>query len=280
MLLKNLFRKAPNMEPVEARRYMDRMVPGTYTLLDVRQPGEYEKGHIPGATLIPLPELNRRLGELPREEPVIAYCAVGGRSGAAARLLMGQGFNEVYNLVGGMRAWDGIEAAGPQDWALELAPAGDDPAAWLAMAKRLEYGLGHCYLIMAQRTDDQKTAALLKQLADIEQRHQQHIDKMFNQLPPEQRAAMVLPDAPEPVYLEGGLGIEEFLARDYAFLSSREQALQLAIALEAQALDLYARFSAKVKQQQIKLLLMEIAGEEQAHITALGDMLDEINCEQ
>jgi rhodanese-related sulfurtransferase len=43
------------------------------TLLDVRQPSEYEQSHIPGATLIPLPELSNRLGEIDPEKPVLVY---------------------------------------------------------------------------------------------------------------------------------------------------------------------------------------------------------------
>ncbi|MBU2498978.1 MAG: sulfurtransferase, partial [Proteobacteria bacterium] len=46
---------------------------GTYTLLDVRQPQEYEKARIPGATLIPLPDLLNRIGELDPQKPTIAY---------------------------------------------------------------------------------------------------------------------------------------------------------------------------------------------------------------
>jgi rhodanese-related sulfurtransferase len=46
---------------------------GTYNLLDVRQPAEYEKARIPGARLIPLPELADRLKELDPDKPVIAY---------------------------------------------------------------------------------------------------------------------------------------------------------------------------------------------------------------
>ena len=276
MSIKDFFRKAPSLDAAQARRFMDGRMPGTYTLLDVRQPGEYEKNHIPGATLIPLPELNNRSGEIPKQEPVIAYCAVGGRSSAAAQLLKGQGFQEVYNLSGGIQAWDGLEAAGHWQWAFELAPERDEPADWLAMAKQMEYGLGRCYLLMADNVDDKRTAALLRQLADIEKRHQQHIEKMFEQLPPNQRGGMSLADVPEGAFMEGGFSIEEFLARDSARLADREQVLQLAIALEAQALDMYSRFSTKTKSQQVKLMLMEIAGEEQAHITSLGDMLDDI----
>ena len=56
-----------------AKAFMDEHEEGSFTLLDVRQPGEYEKARIPGAKLIPLPELSDRLGELDPERPVIAY---------------------------------------------------------------------------------------------------------------------------------------------------------------------------------------------------------------
>ena len=62
-----------SMDSAEARSYMAEHKEGSYTLLDVRQPGEYESGRIPGATLMPLPELSDRLGELDPKKPLIAY---------------------------------------------------------------------------------------------------------------------------------------------------------------------------------------------------------------
>jgi rhodanese-related sulfurtransferase len=62
-----------SMDTEDARAYLREHKEGTYTLLDIRQPSEYEKGHIPGAKLIPLPELAGRLGELDSQKPVIAY---------------------------------------------------------------------------------------------------------------------------------------------------------------------------------------------------------------
>jgi hypothetical protein len=61
------------MDAEEAKAYMRNHKEGTYTLLDVRQPSEYEKGRIPGAKLIPLPELAGRIGEMDSRKPVIAY---------------------------------------------------------------------------------------------------------------------------------------------------------------------------------------------------------------
>ncbi len=61
------------MDTEEAKAYMAEHEEGTFTLLDVRQPGEYENSRIPGAKLIPLPELVDRLGELDSDKPVIPY---------------------------------------------------------------------------------------------------------------------------------------------------------------------------------------------------------------
>ena len=70
---KKFFLPLKNMDAEEARTYIKRHREGTYTLLDVRQPSEYEKIRIPGAKLIPLPELLHRFRELDPEKPLIAY---------------------------------------------------------------------------------------------------------------------------------------------------------------------------------------------------------------
>jgi adenylyltransferase/sulfurtransferase len=74
-------------------------------LLDVRQPFEHLIGRLPGAVLTPLPELERRLGELDPDSPIVAYCHSGGRSAAAVEMLRRAGFRRALNLVGGIDAW-------------------------------------------------------------------------------------------------------------------------------------------------------------------------------
>ncbi len=73
-------------------------------LLDVRQPEEYREGHISGAKLIPLGELQKRAKELPRDREIIVVCHSGNRSGSAVRYLASAGYNAV-NLRGGMINW-------------------------------------------------------------------------------------------------------------------------------------------------------------------------------
>lgn len=76
-------------------------------VLDVREQSEYDAGHILNSKLIPLGKLQERLGELEkyRERPVIVVCRTENRSSSACALLGKQGFDQTYNLTGGIMAW-------------------------------------------------------------------------------------------------------------------------------------------------------------------------------
>lgn len=73
-------------------------------LLDVRQPEEYKSGHIPGAKLIPLDELGKRINELPANREIICVCRSGNRSHSATNQLIAAGY-KASNLKGGMISW-------------------------------------------------------------------------------------------------------------------------------------------------------------------------------
>jgi rhodanese-related sulfurtransferase len=73
MDIANYFQQIPQMPAVMVRDVLNQKGIGEYNLVDVRQPGEYEQGHLPGARLIPLAELANRLGELDLGKPTIVY---------------------------------------------------------------------------------------------------------------------------------------------------------------------------------------------------------------
>lgn len=75
-------------------------------VLDVREPSEYQQGHIPGSLLIPLSTLPGRLQELPTDRRIVAVCRSGNRSDSATRILRKAGF-DALNMAGGMMAWRG-----------------------------------------------------------------------------------------------------------------------------------------------------------------------------
>ncbi len=91
------------IEPEELKARLDRGEP--LTLLDVREPGEFEIAHLQGAKLIPRATLAERLGELSTADEVVVYCKMGGRSAQATKLLLDMGFQKVRNLKGGIDAW-------------------------------------------------------------------------------------------------------------------------------------------------------------------------------
>jgi hydroxyacylglutathione hydrolase len=75
-------------------------------VLDVRNPGEFADGALPGAVNRPLPRLREHLDELDRDRPVLVNCAGGYRSSVAASLLRSEGFRDVSDLLGGWQAWE------------------------------------------------------------------------------------------------------------------------------------------------------------------------------
>lgn len=76
-------------------------------ILDVREQGEYDAGHVLNSKLVPLGKLKERIGELEkyRERPIVVICRSGQRSASACGLLGKQGFAQAYNLNGGIIAW-------------------------------------------------------------------------------------------------------------------------------------------------------------------------------
>jgi rhodanese-related sulfurtransferase len=96
-----LFMKGGDTTGAQARE----LVQAGARLVDVRTPGEFAAGHLPGAINIPLQQLDDRLAELrPKDSPVVLYCRSGNRSGSAARTLKSAGFGRVYDL-GSMSRW-------------------------------------------------------------------------------------------------------------------------------------------------------------------------------
>lgn len=76
-------------------------------LIDVREPNEFDKGHILGARNIPLTQMKQRLVELRKDKPVYLYCQGGSRSARAAQLLHKNGYEDINQLKGGFKKWTG-----------------------------------------------------------------------------------------------------------------------------------------------------------------------------
>ena len=104
-LLKAESNAIPAISPVEAEQLFNKK---KAVIIDVREDSEWKEQHIPGAIHIPLGQLPERLTELKqyKDSPVIAQCRSGRRSAQASDVLKSAGFSKVYNLEGGLNAWD------------------------------------------------------------------------------------------------------------------------------------------------------------------------------
>ncbi len=272
MRWKQFFTPAKSIDAVEAKQYMNRTPGDAFTLLDVRQPGEYDAEHLPGAKLIPLPELGARLAELDADKPTVVYCAIGGRSRVAAQVLAAKGFKEVMNLSGGIKAWNSQKAVGPEDLGLSLFSGKESPEETLLTAYSLEEGLREFYLSMAAQVKDENVRRLFGKLSGIEVKHQ---DRIFNEYLRISGAAVTREEFAEKVVapaMEGGLTTEEYLRLYQPDLEVEAEVISLAMAIEAQALDLYQRAADRAKTDESKNVLAQIANEERAHIEQLASL--------
>ena len=96
----------PGMEKpeIDVEALAGLLAAGEVALLDVRMPDEYEEAHVPGAVLVPLPELPDRLADVPRGDVLYVICKSGGRSAKAVELLVAGGV-DAANVAGGTMAW-------------------------------------------------------------------------------------------------------------------------------------------------------------------------------
>jgi rhodanese-related sulfurtransferase len=94
-----------NLEPTDFQKKLK--ATDQAILIDVRTPAEVQQGKIPGAVPIDFnsPDFKGKISKLDKNKPYFVYCAAGGRSSKAANLMEELGFKKVYNLSGGITAW-------------------------------------------------------------------------------------------------------------------------------------------------------------------------------
>jgi rhodanese-related sulfurtransferase/rubrerythrin len=276
MRWKQFFTPVKSIDADSARKLIGEHPQGSVTILDVRQPKEYENGHIPGAKLIPLPEIKDRLNEIDPDKPTLTYCAIGGRSRVAAQMLSSEGFKNVYNLSGGIKAWNDNTAQGPVDQGLHLFSGRENVEEVLTVAFSLEKGLMHFYQQMQTRMTVKSIQDLFHQLASIEISHQNRLLREYNRITGKSFTNLTFDSEIVSPVMEGGLSTEEYLQRFNADPDSPSEVVGLAMSIEAQALDLYHRAAENARDNACREVLRRIAVEEQEHLKLLGELFEEM----
>jgi rhodanese-related sulfurtransferase/rubrerythrin len=274
MQLRKLFSAVNSMDADEAKAYMAQHREEDYTLLDVRQPGEYEDSHLPGAKLMPLPQLPDAYRELDPDKPTLVHCAIGGRSRVAAQMLKGWGFKEVYNLAGGIKAFKGPKASGPRELNLDMVRGDESPEEIIRLAYGLEKALQIFYETLAGQSTDAEVRGLFETLAKVEVHHEERLAELYGQVSGGQ-GRQTLEAGASSGTLEGGFDAGEFLQANESHLKTPTEVLDLAMMLETQALDLYLRFAGRVEAAAAKEVLYTLSEEEKEHLARLGQLLEE-----
>jgi len=201
---------------------------------------------------------------------------MGGRSRVAAQMLAGKGFDNVYNVVGGFKAWESEVAFGKEELGLELFTGDESPETTLVVAYSLEQGLLDFYLSMIPKVDNDDVKNLFKKLSEIEVKHQ---DRIFNEYVKISGKSSSRGEFEKNIVIkvvEGGLTTQEYMDLFQPDLESVEDIIGLAMSIEAQALDLYLRASDRSNNPESKKILIQIADEEQTHLTQLGKLIEGI----
>jgi rhodanese-related sulfurtransferase len=257
------------MSPAEARAFMKNHPAGEYQLLDVRQPVEYVRKHLPGAISIPMLELFSRIAELSPQLPTLVYCHCGVRSKAACQVLRGHGFHQVIHIRGGIRAWNGLFLSGHEARGMEFFIS-DEFENVFQMAYMMEAGLKQFYLAMMDMVAPREQKALLKLMADFEDGH---MAKLLRQYRDEISGVS---EADDFAPMEGGFDREKTLRAYSDDLESIEDIIHLGMMLETQAYDLYSRLARKNEQPRLQQFYQLMADEEKMHLNQLSRALDKV----
>lgn len=269
---KNLFTPVKNITAAQAKAFMADKKTAEYQLIDVRQPREYKRQHLPGAKLIPLREVPGRLDELEPDKPTIVYCAIGGRSKAAAQILSGKGFSDVSNMSGGIKAWHDPKATGIESEGLELFKGDEEFADAVSLAYAMEDGLQYFYQTLAQDAEDDETAKLFSRLAGFEEKHKARLRDIAGK----DIGNLEASSEGEERIMEGGRSVSEFLERVLSHIKTAPDVFDLAMMLEAQAFDLYSRMAGKSEDPASRKLFLQLCDEEKMHLSLLADELDRL----
>lgn len=258
----------------QLRQFIQRHHEKSYLLLDVRQPDEYENFHIPGARLIPLPELVQTVDALPADKTLIFYCHVGGRSLAAATMAQEeiQGAGDIYNLTGGILAWDqGTVSSLPN---LQLFEGQTTPE-MLRTAMNLEKGAMRFYTHISETYPDPSLTDVFGRLALAETAHARTVHEAWGKMDAELAPFELLFQGLDGEVLEGGLALKDAMAQ-MASLEEKSclRMLEMALKIEYTAYDLYRNLAHQLSESGDGAVFLSIAQAEKGHMRSLIHIIE------
>ncbi len=243
------------------------------TLIDVREPAEYEAGHIPGALFMPLSHLPDNSDKLDLSKTTVTYCKRGPRSKSAAMLLKRQGAKDVYYMDGGIDAWNGLVASGPYETGLFLLEGRKNIDELVALAWSLEDGTGRFYSQMQELSEDEEAKQVFESLIKAEQGHKSKLLEAYRHITGKEINDDAMQAQSVKGYLEGGVSVDEIVGRLKKERPVLHEMLEVSMQVETNSLDLYMRMLTEVEDKSASDILNVLIEEEKAHLLKLGTLL-------
>lgn len=273
------------LTPDALRALMAKWDEEKYLLVDVRQPSEYTQGHIPGSTLIPLTELQAKVFDLPSDRELVFYCHAGGRSAFAADLAAEAEVTEggVYNLTGGIMAWDGRML--PDYPRVQVFDKRKGAAELLMTAMNLEKGAFRFYTHVVEKFGDAPLGKTMRDLSRAEEGHARTIHRFWERIGEGKEPFEALFQRLDGEILEGGGDLKQMMAqvdrmdqRDQTRQNPCMALMELALSIEYAAYDLYRTMAVRNDDSAAREAFWRIAQAEKAHMRMITRAIPE--CDQ
>jgi len=262
--------------PAQLEQYRQTHHEKEYMLVDVREPDEYAQAHIPGARLIPIPELVRNMDDLPVDRDLIFYCRTGARSMAAAAMVLDEEISsaKIYNLTGGMMNWDGRLAVDyPKVGVFDTDQSLND---LLISAMDLEKGAQRFYEAARDRYADADLRETFDILSRAEIGHARMIYTFWEKLEEKPPAFEVVFEELPGDILEGGTSLTDALERISVMATPVcIPLIEMALDIEFSAYDLYRGMADDAESNETRNAFLSLAQAEKKHMQVLIDAIAE-----
>jgi len=283
MKLSSAVDEIKTLSPAEVKAILDEDKRGEFLLIDVRQPVEYEEGHLPGSVLMPLDELESRRDELFRElysgRKTIIYCRSGRRSMAAAIALCDLGLKNLYILEGGLNNWNFKTLKGKMEKKSRVLGKTADVKDVLVIAMKIEK-MAYDYYTSARDKAKFTTARMVfHQLGDVELSHMRRLYLRLTSELPESAGLSNIDNYLKQFDKESNdvdIEVNAVLMQDYQEMKSEADALEIAIEREYLANDFYKRAASVVDDDEVKALLHGLSHDERGHAATLLHQLTQV----
>lgn len=273
MNLANIFSPVETISADIAKKELSEKKEGEILLVDVREPEEYEEGHLPGARLIPLSEILDRVRDLDESKPVITYCRSGNRSRSAAALMKTKGYRNVRSMDGGITAWNGLVATGGYEAGIYLIDDRKTPEELISFAWALEHGTGLFYEKSRDAVADQEAKQVFNDLVSAELRHKENLIDAYKKLKGKEISGEILENDAAKGFMESGVSLEDMIL--WLKQENRQllDVLEFSMTAETNSLDLYTKIFRRIDDRDTGEIFLALIEEEKAHLARLGKLL-------